>query len=44
MPISPLVKKLQIKEGYKILLLNPPDEYLESLGEITEYAEFVQKA
>ena len=30
---TPLIKKLGIKEGMKIRLLNPPDNYFELLGE-----------
>jgi hypothetical protein len=40
---SPLMKKLHIKPGHRILLINAPDGYLELLGPLPEGAEFVDK-
>lgn len=34
MPPSPLVKKLGLRAGQRVLFINPPQGYLESLGEL----------
>jgi hypothetical protein len=31
---TPLIRKLGIKEGFKIAILNPPDDYEKTLGEL----------
>jgi hypothetical protein len=33
---TPLVKKLGLKEGFKITILNAPENYAETLGELPE--------
>ena len=33
---TPLIKKLGIKEGFKVALLNPPQNYAQSLGELPD--------
>lgn len=33
---TPLIKKLGIKEGYQIKLVDPPENYLELLGDLPE--------
>jgi hypothetical protein len=38
---TPLLKKLGIKAGYSVLIVNEPDSYLEMLGEFPEDAEVV---
>jgi hypothetical protein len=37
-----LIKKLQIKSGYKMTIINPPVGYLQQLKELPEGAEIVQ--
>lgn len=41
---SSLVKKLQIKPGYRVLILHPPPGYLEQLGPLPEGAELAHEA
>jgi len=36
MEITPLVKKLRIQSGQRIMVINPPDGYLEKLGDLPE--------
>ena len=38
---TPLVKKLGIKEGASVLLVSPPDGFLETLGSLPADAEIV---
>jgi hypothetical protein len=38
---TPLTKKLQIKPGQRILLLNPPADYLQTLGELPTGVQLV---
>lgn len=38
---TPLLKKLGIKPGYAILLVNVPDNYQKALGPLPEGAQFV---
>jgi predicted CoA-binding protein len=38
---TPLVKKLGIKEGFKISILNPPDDYETTLGELPAGVQIV---
>ena len=33
---TPLVKKLGIKPGFRLILLNPPDNYEQTLGELPD--------
>ena len=40
---TPLVKKLGIKEGYKIRLINAPDNYLELLGALPKEVEILEE-
>lgn len=40
MALSPLIKKLQLRPGLRALLLNAPQGYLESLGELPEGVRF----
>lgn len=37
---NPLIKKLGIKDGYKCLILNEPEHYIDLLEEIPPNAEF----
>ncbi|MEL6866328.1 MAG: DUF3052 domain-containing protein [Bacteroidota bacterium] len=39
---TPLVKKLGIKPGFKIRLVNPPDHYFELLGTLPEDLLFLE--
>ena len=39
---TPLLKKLGIKPGYKVLIVNEPDHYLEILGSLPEQAQVVK--
>jgi hypothetical protein len=39
----PLIKKLQIKPGHRITIINPPEGYLDTLGPLPEGVDFVQK-
>ena len=39
--VTPLAKKLGIKEGFKIILLNPPDYYLDLFESLPSNIEFV---
>lgn len=41
---TPLLKKLGIKEGYKIRLVNPPIHYMELLGSVPDKVEFLNNA
>ncbi|MEO0877880.1 MAG: DUF3052 domain-containing protein, partial [Bacteroidota bacterium] len=41
---TPLLKKLGIKAGYSLLLLHPPEHYLELLGELPENCQVLDKA
>ncbi len=41
MPDSPLVKRLQIKPGYRLRVTGAPDGYLERLGSLPEGAAMV---
>ena len=41
---TPLVKKLGIKPGYKVLLIDSPEHYFDLLGEIPEGVDFLEKA
>jgi len=38
---TPLVKKLNIRPGYKVLILNAPQEYRAFLGDVPEGVEIV---
>ena len=38
---TPLVKKLGIKEGFKLLAVNAPDDYLKLLGALPDRTEFI---
>jgi hypothetical protein len=40
---TPLVKKLGIKEGFKIFLLNAPENYLQLVSPLPEEVKIVQK-
>lgn len=42
MAASPLAKKLLIRPGNHVLLLNPPEGYLNQLGELPEDASIVR--
>ena len=44
MPASKLARKLRIQPGQRVLILNPPAGYLETLGELPEGAEVVDSA
>ena len=41
---TPLIKKLGIREGMKVLVLNPPKEYREWLGPLPVGASFTTRA
>jgi hypothetical protein len=41
MPQSPLIKKLRIQPGQRLLILNPPPGYVESLDPLPEGTELV---
>lgn len=41
---TPLAKKLGIKEGSRILLVNPPETFQSELGELPEDVVFVKRA
>jgi hypothetical protein len=41
MPQSPLIRKLRIQPGQRLLILNPPPGYVESLAPLPEGAQFV---
>lgn len=38
---TPLIKKLGIKEGFKIAILNPPDNFETTLGELPAGVEII---
>lgn len=40
---SPLAKKLLIKPGQRVVIINPPPGYLEELGQLPEGAQLVEK-
>jgi len=40
---SPLAKKLLIKPGYRVIIINPPPGYIEALGELPEGVELAEK-
>jgi predicted CoA-binding protein len=44
MPDKSVAQKLLIKEGYRVLLVNPPPGYAESMGELPKAAVLVAKA
>ena len=44
MPDTPLSKKLLIKPGYKLLVLNAPDGYLEMLNPLPDGTEVESKS
>ncbi len=39
---TPLIKKLRIQPGQRVLILNPPEGYLELLGDLPEGVELSQ--
>ena len=41
MPQSPLSKKLRVQPSHRLLILNPPQSYVESLQPLPKGAEFV---
>lgn len=41
---SPLAKKLHIKPGQRIILINPPARYTEQLGKLPDGAELAKRA
>jgi hypothetical protein len=41
---TPLVRKLGIKEGFRIYLLNPPDGYSEWIDPVPEEVKFVRSS
>ena len=41
---KPLVKKLGIKENYKVRILNPPENYFQILGRIPPGVEILKDA
>ncbi len=41
---SPLAKKLHIKPGQRIILINPPAGYTEQLGKLPDGAELAKRA
>lgn len=43
MTTSPLVKKLMIKPGQRIVVINPPPGYLEELGPLPEGVELASR-
>ncbi|MFQ5944839.1 MAG: DUF5655 domain-containing protein [Anaerolineae bacterium] len=43
MAATPLVKKLRIQKGQRALVLNPPEGYLEALGDLPEDFEFLHE-
>ena len=38
---TPLIKKLGIKENYKVRLIHPPDNFLAALGTLPDGIEFI---
>ncbi len=42
MTTNPLAKKMQMKAGQRVLLLNPPADYLERLAPLPEGVELVE--
>ena len=44
MTTAPLIKKLRIQPGQRLLILNPPPGYVESLNPLPEAAEIVATA
>jgi hypothetical protein len=40
---NPLIKKLMIKPGQRIILINPPEGYAEKLSPLPERVDFVEK-
>lgn len=44
MASSSLAKKLQLKPGMRLIVMNPPPGYVESLGELPEGARLEEKA
>lgn len=40
---TPLARKLGLKEGFKIILYNPPDHYWELFSDVPEYIEVVEE-
>jgi hypothetical protein len=43
MVINPLIKKLRIKPGLRMTIINPPAGYLDILGSLPDGVDFVQK-
>ncbi len=41
---TPLQKKLGIKPNYKVLLVNPPEHYIELLGELPDSVEIINSS
>lgn len=41
---TPLAKKLGIKEGFRILLVNAPKDFQSELGELPDKVEFVKRS
>lgn len=41
---TPLIKKLGIKPGHRVRLLNPPEGYLQHLGDLPSDAHLVREA
>jgi hypothetical protein len=37
-----LIKKLVIKTGYNVILINPPDGYLDRMGELPESSKYIE--
>jgi|WetSurMetagenome_2_1015567.scaffolds.fasta_scaffold43776_2 hypothetical protein len=37
-----LIKKLIIKTGYKVILINPPDGYLDQIGQLPESSKYIE--
>ena len=37
-----LLQKLVVKPGYNLVILNPPDGYLDRIGELPESANFIE--
>lgn len=42
--MNPLIKKLRILAGQRLIILNPPDGYLQALGELPEGVELSEEA
>jgi len=40
---TPLARKLGLKEGFKIILYNPPDHYWELFSDVPEYIEVIEE-